>query len=235
VQLVGAHVAGEPGAVAHPDLADDEPAGVVVEHGADHAVHGVDVVVVEPRVRFDDRCGPPLAVGGGRAVLPCVREVGGLAHAVGDVDAEAVDPAVEPEPQRLLEVGPHFGVRPVQVRLLGGEQVQVPLPGAAVGVLHPGPGRSTEDALPVVGRFVAALAAPAAEVVAAPLRGPRCGVDGRAEPLVLAGRVVRHEVDRDAQAVLVGVGDEAVERGEVAEHRVDVARVRHVVAVVGHR
>ena len=55
-----------------------------------------------------------------------------LAHAVRDVDAEPVDAAVQPEPQRLLEVGPDLGVGPVQVRLLGGEQVQVPLARATV-------------------------------------------------------------------------------------------------------
>src|SRR5690606_39487683 len=105
------------------------------------------------------------------------------------------------------------GVGPVQVRLLGGEQVQVPLAGAAVGVLHARPRGPAEDALPVVRRLVAVRAAAAAEVVAGPLRAAGRGGQGGAEPLVLAGGVVRDEVDRDAQAVVVGVGDEAVERG----------------------
>jgi hypothetical protein len=47
--------------------------------------------------------------------------------------------------------------------------------------------------------------------------------------------VVGHEVDEDPDAKGVGVGQEPVEGGEVAEQRVDVAEVGHVVAEVGHR
>ena len=78
-------------------------------------------------------------------------------------------------------------------------------------------------------------AAPGPEVEAGPLRAARRRVQRGLEPLVLAGDVVRDQVDGDLQAVLVGVGDQPVERGQVAEERVDVARVGHVVAVVGHR
>ena len=67
---------------------------------------------------------------------------------MGDVDAEPVDAAVGPEPQGFDEVLPDVGIGPVQVRLFGGEQVQVPL---AVGKSFPG--AATEVGLPVRGWF----------------------------------------------------------------------------------
>jgi hypothetical protein len=53
---------------------------------------------------------------GGRAVGH-VRQAVRLHQAVGHVDAETVDPSVEPEPQDVLELCAHLGVAPVQVRL----------------------------------------------------------------------------------------------------------------------
>jgi len=50
----------------------------------------------------------------------------------GGVDPDAVDAAIEPEPQDVLELLADLRVGPVEVRLLGREQVQVPLPGRAV-------------------------------------------------------------------------------------------------------
>ena len=75
------------------------------------------------------------------------------------VDAEPVAPAVEPEPQGLLELGVDVGVRPVDVGLLRGEQAQVPLLTATVGVRQARPGGAAEHAHPVVRRFGAVLAA----------------------------------------------------------------------------
>ena len=73
-----------------------------------------------------------------------------LAEPVHDVDAKTVDAAIEPE-ARLVVHGRHdLWVRPVQVGLLGQEEVQVVLPG---GVIE-GPGRCplAELGQPVVGR-----------------------------------------------------------------------------------
>ncbi len=121
VKLVGPQIPGELFVVVHPDLADRDRVRVVVEHRADVAVDVVHAVVVEPRVvvhvgeqhlGLDD-----LHVGQSRR----------FGHAVRDVDAEPVDAALQPEPQRLLEVVEDLGVVPVQVGLLGVEQVQVPL------------------------------------------------------------------------------------------------------------
>ena len=147
VQLVGADVAGELLVVVHPHLADRDRVRVVVEHRADVAMDLVHAVVVEPRVvvhvgqqhlGLDD-----LHVGQARR----------LGHAVRDVDAEPVDAAFQPEPQRLLEVVVDLAVLPVEVGLLGVEQVQVVLAGIAVGFGDAGPGGAAEDRHPVVGRM----------------------------------------------------------------------------------
>ena len=68
--------------------------------------------------------------------LVVAAEVGqarGLDQAVRDVDAEAVDAQVQPEAQDGAELVADGRVLPVEVGLLGGEQVQVPLAGRAVG------------------------------------------------------------------------------------------------------
>src|SRR6185312_14132303 len=61
-----------------------------------------------------------------------VGQAGGLDHAVRDVDAEAVDATVEPEPEDPAELFANPRVLPVQVGLRAVEQVQVPLAGRAV-------------------------------------------------------------------------------------------------------
>ena len=62
----------------------------------------------------------------------------------------------------------HLLVAPVEVGLLDGERVQVPLAGSAVGLDHPLPARATEAADPVVRRLVAPLALAVTEEVAIP-------------------------------------------------------------------
>src|SRR3712207_8564277 len=80
------------------------------------------------------------------------------------VDPDAVDTTVEPEPHRPVELLLHDRVVPVEVGLLGREQVQVPLPHRPVRLAHAGPGRTAEGADPVVGRPVPAVPAVPEEV-----------------------------------------------------------------------
>jgi hypothetical protein len=154
---------------------------------------------------------------------------------VRDVDAEPVDPALQPEAQRLLEVLEDFGVVPVQVRLLGVEQVQIPLARVAVGLDDPGPRRATEDRHPVVRRMTAAGAGAVPEDIALTLvaagTGGQCGL----EPGVSRAGVVGHQVHRHLHAQPVSGVRQPVQRLDAAEQRVDIARIRDVVAVVGHR
>ena len=102
----------------------------------------------------------------------------------------------------------------------------------AAGGVVPGPGGSRrERRLPVVGRGVGVAVAP--DVPVAVRR-----VDRRTrldEPRVSVARVVRHPVEDDPDVASVGFGDEEVELVEVTEDRIDVAVVRDVVSVIGHR
>ncbi len=159
----------------------------------------------------------------------------GLHHAVRDVDAEAVHAHVQPEAQDGAELVADGRVLPVEVGLLGGEEVQVPLPRRAVGLGDPGPGGAAEDGLPVVGGQFAVLPLAGAEVVAVPGGGAGALGEGALEPLVLVGGVVRDEVDDDAQAQRVRVADQRVGVQQAAEHGVDGPVVGDVVAGVGLR
>src|SRR5215211_5465124 len=87
----------------------------------------------------------------------------GLHQPMRHVDSEAVDAEVEPEPQRLFEVGSDVGVLPVQIRLLRRVQVQVPLPRSTLRVDDARPGRATELANPVVGWLIAVVTTAVAE------------------------------------------------------------------------
>ena len=59
-------------------------------------------------------------------------KTGFLNQRVGDVDAETVNPAVEPEPQHAVKLFEDVGVLPVPVGLGNVEKVQVPLTRSAV-------------------------------------------------------------------------------------------------------
>ncbi|MGX1476134.1 UNVERIFIED_CONTAM: hypothetical protein RKD50_004942 [Streptomyces canus] len=144
------------------------------------------------------------------------------------VHAEAVDPAVGPEAQGGAEVLADLVVRPVEVGLLGGEQMQVPLP-----VRHPPPGAAAEDGLPVGGREFAVRATPVTEHVPLARRRSGAGGEGLLEPDVLVGGVVGDEVDDHLQPEPVRFADHRVEVVERPEARVDVPVVGDVVAAVG--
>jgi hypothetical protein len=153
---------------------------------------------------------------------------------MGDVDAEPVDAEVEPESKDRLELGPDLGVGPVEVGLLGGEQMQVPLAWVPVGLGDAGPGGAAEDAAPVVGRQLAAGAAAGTEEVPLPLARARVGGQRRLEPGMLVRGVVGDDVQNHSQPVVVRFLDQGLGLGQRAECRLDRAVVADVVAAVDH-
>ena len=155
----------------------------------------------------------------------------GLDQSVSDVDTEPVDAPLHPEAQEGAEVLVDVLVGPVEVGLLGGEQVEVvptAVPAAAGERLNRLPGGAPEQRAPVVRGAVVAVA----EDVAVALGGARACGQGGAEPFVLVGGVVGHQVDDHADAGFVEIGDEGVEvfQGSVLEGQIEV--VGDVVAGV---
>jgi hypothetical protein len=140
VQLVRAQVERESvRGVGEPYLADEGPRLLVaVGHPAPGPVHLVHLIPVRVGVRE-------------RGVVRVEVVQQGILHQQrGGVDPDPVGPAVEPEPQHVLELLVHPRVLPVEVGLPGGEQVQVPLAVRAIRILGAGPGRAAEDGLPIV-------------------------------------------------------------------------------------
>ena len=210
--------------VGQPHLADQRPRlGVAV--GDAPATPGRRRAPRPGRIRVRERRVGRVEVGQ-RGVLHQQR---------GRVDADAVGAAVEPEPQHVLELLADLRVVPVEVRLLGREQVQVPLAGRAVRVGGAGPGRAAEDGLPVVRRQLAVRAPAGAEPEQVARGRAGAAVKRLDEPRVRVGAVVGHHVDDDADAERVRLADQLLGLGQRAEDRVDGAVVGHVVAGVGLR
>ena len=132
-------------------------------------------------------------------------------------------------------LGADVGVRPVQVRLLGREQVEVPLAGRTRLVLGARPGRSSENRLPAVRRQFPVAPVARSEPEARPLGRAGRSSEGVAEPRVLIGDVVRDDVDDRADPERARRGNELLRLVQRPVGGVDRAVVRDVVAVVGHR
>ena len=169
------------------------------------------------------------------AVAVVVGQCDVLDIAVGHVDPEAVDSAVEPEPQHVQELGSHLGVAPVEVGLGAVEGVEVPLPRCAVGLDDSRPGGTAEDALPVVGRQFTVDTASVPEEEAGTFRAAGAGLKGGPEPGMVGRAVVGHHVHQHPQTEAMRLGDDAVEVGQRAVGGVDGAIVGDVVAVVALR
>src|SRR5581483_5689993 len=88
-----------------------------------------------------------------RERLRLVAQILVLYETVRDVDAEAVDAAVEPEAEDCVEVLAHLWVVPVEIRLLRREEMQIPVP----ALLVERPRRAAPVRRPVVRRSVAGV------------------------------------------------------------------------------
>ncbi len=153
---------------------------------------------------------------------------------MGHVDAEAIDAAVEPEAEDVVESFADGLVVPVEVGLRGVEQVEIPLAGRAVRVLETAPGRAPEDGFPVVRWQFAVIASAVGEVVERSLWAARLGGECALEPLVLGAGVVRDQVHDHLDAAFVEDLEEELGIVEVTEEGVDRLVVGDVVARVLH-
>jgi hypothetical protein len=118
VELVRAEVLREPVDVRQPQLAhEDARPRIRVRDGAPAAIDVVELVAVLGRVIAGARIVGDL---GHRRVLDEQR---------GRVDPDPGGAAVEPEAEDGFVFGTDVGMVPVEVRLFGGEEVEVPPPG----------------------------------------------------------------------------------------------------------
>jgi len=159
-----------------------------------------------------------------------VGQVRNLLHVAHRVKAKAVDALVQPPAHHLVHCGANLEVLPVQVGLAGREQVQEILPGSLVVL----PRRALEDALPVV-RLVARGTTDTALAIAPHVPVALGVVTGRTrldEPGVLVAGVVDHQIEDQAHAPAVHLGQQVIEVGHGAELLHDRLVVGDVVAVV---
>ena len=229
-----AGVAGAAGGV-DPGFGDGGARRVVlVEHLAPFGVDLVHLVAVPERVRAVVE---PVRAGVGRAQFQLGQQRFGevLGEGVRHVHAEAVHAAVGPEAQGLEEVVADLAVGPVQVRLLLGEDVHVPLAGGAVRFGDALPGGPAEHGVPVRRRELAVRALAVTEDVAVAGGGALGRGERLLEPFVPVGGVVGDDVRDQLDAGGVQGRGHLVEVRQRAQLGVHVAVVVHVVPAVGER
>ena len=142
------------------------------------------------------------------------------------IQAQAVDPHVEPEPQDAQDVRQHARIVVVEVRLVRIEAVP------EIGLRHrvPGPVRRlrVEEDDARAGEFLVRVAP---DIVVAPDRAG-FGFAGPLKPGVLVRGMVDHELRDDPDAAVVRRRHELAEIAHCAVGRVDGGVVGDVVAVV---
>gem|GEM_PF-4319473 len=143
------------------------------------------------------------------------------------VDPEAVDSTVEPESEDVIEFLNDVRVAPVQVGLLGKEQMQVVLPARFVEC----PGLAAEVANPVVRqRAVFGRIDPYVVVAVLAIRI----YERRLKPLVLVARMIRHDVDQHLDTESMCLLDDRIKVIKRSIGWIDRFVVGDVVTPVAH-
>ena len=102
----------------------------------------------------------------------------------------------------------HVGVVPVEVRLLGSEKMEVPLPGVPSAFVVARPRAAAEHPSQSFGGSSPSSPRPGAEPVTIPLAGSRAGGQRLPEPAMPIGAMVGNDVDDDPDAEIGGLPDQ---------------------------
>ena len=197
VELVGTDVTGDAGIRLNPRLGDHcAITWVGVQELAPFRVDLVDAVLV-PVGRGLRRHTVTGHLAGGHL---CIRKSIRLDQTMRNIHAESIDPTVQPELQDVEERFTNRRLVPVQIRLAGIKEVQVPL--VLVGSLRPR--GVAEDRLPIVRRSIRVLRVNVPEDVPVALIGTRLGGQSPLEPRMLIACVIRDQVEDHLQAQFVG-------------------------------
>ena len=127
-----------------------------------------------------------------------IRPAGCLGQHIDYIQPESIHPAIKPAVEHGEDGVPHLRVRPVQIRLFAGEQMQIVI----TGLFIPFPCGSLESGLPIVRRertpsgWVRATRVP---MIPIPLRAG-FGGPGFDKPRMLVGGMIHHLVHDQPQA-----------------------------------
>ncbi len=144
------------------------------------------------------------------------------------IEPQAIDTLVEPEPQIVEHGRADFGVVEIEIGLRRQEIVQVVLAASRL----PLPCDAAENGQPVVGRCPVR-----------PRIGPHIPVGFRivaaraalAKPRVFARCVTQNVIDDHLEPESMRLREQPLEVSHRAEHGIDIAVIRHVVAEIRHR
>ena len=208
-------------------LPEHKPVPVFVDGGADLVQHlavfgQVGVADTPLQVR---RVGPVMGGALGHRHGGVVAQLRVMKVRVRHVEAEAIDAAVQPEPEHVDGGLARLGVVQVDLGLLLQELVEVVL--AAQRVV--GPGGSAKHAEPVVRRR-AVLARVGPDIPVGLVAG--AGFQALLEPGMEVARVGEHLVEDHLEAAAVGLGNQALEVGHRSHLGGDAVEVGHVIAEV---
>ena len=140
------------------------------------------------------------------------------------VEAVAARALLRPPVNHVVERTAHLGIFPVQVGLLDGKLMQIILP----TLRHPLPRRAAEGGDHIGRRRAGDAVAPDVPVVLRVVPA----LSGLEEPRMLVRGVVEHHVQHNFDAAPLCLRKQLAHVLQRSEQRVDVAVIRHVIAVV---
>ena len=147
-----------------------------------------------------------------------------LVNDVDHVTTETCYALVQPKTHDVLDLFHNVGIVPVEIWLLFGEQMEIIFVLALAKLF---PRAFGKEVAPVVGKLAVFPLLDNVVVAVFFLSGQRT-----AEPLVLVGGVVDHQIHDDVDAALLGFGNQLVEILHSAEFGLNRFVVGNIVAVV---